>query len=71
MAVEDQPEEGVPTPTLDALVTELEALAQEAAQRLRESPRAQEIASKFDALVADLQASIAEYRASQEEAPPA
>ena len=70
MAVEDQPE-GVPTPTLDALVSELEALAQEAATRLRESPRAQEIASKFDALVADLQASIAEYRATQTEEPPA
>ena len=70
MAVED-PEEGVPTPTLDALVSELEALAQEAATRLRDSPRLAEIQSKFDALVADLQASIAEYRASQEEAPPA
>jgi hypothetical protein len=58
-----------PTPTIDSLVAEVEALAQHAAQVFLDNPKVQEVQQK----IADVADAIEVARAEQpaEEAPPA
>jgi len=62
MAIEDSD-----SPALDTLVTRLQELAEEAAQRLKDSPAVAQIEAKFDALVDDVQAAVEALEEAREE----